>query len=145
MGVYRLIVEPWAVARLPFQTADHTKLRCASARHMIAAFFQLDHCRTTKASLPALLLRNLNKGLRVWVFRTLERLVHLIVANAADTGIATLAATHLSALLNRNMIRLDPLATTMGWAVDPVASVVFLEFSVPRLLEVLVEQLLHVF
>ena len=79
-----VVVEPGAIARLPFQAANHAKLSAAAARHVVAAFFQLDSGRTVEAALPALFLGDLDELLRRGVLGALAARMPFVVAGAAD-------------------------------------------------------------
>jgi hypothetical protein len=70
--------------------------------------------------------------------------MHLVIARAANSSIASFAFTHLSAVFHGYMIWLDPLAAVPRWAVNPVACCVLLELPVPGFLEVLVKKLVYV-
>ena len=69
--------------------------------------------------------------------------MHLIVASAADASMAALAFADFPAMINSDMIWLNPFAATACRTIDPIPCIVFLEFPIPSLLEVLVEQFLH--
>ena len=134
-----LVVEPGTVARLPLVATDHAKFCSTSARHMVAPFLELDHSGAIEASLQAFLFGNLNKHLGGKVFGTFSRRVHFVVASTAYPCAAPLTFSHLTSVLESDVIRLDPFATMTGRAVDTISGSVLLEFPVPRLFELLVE------
>jgi hypothetical protein len=68
----RLVVEPRAVAVLPLRSAYHTKLGAASARHVVAAFFELHNGLASKAPLPTLFLGLQKNLICLVVFGTLR-------------------------------------------------------------------------
>ena len=112
---------------------------------MVASLLELNHSRATEAALPAFLLSNLNEYLGDGVLRTFSRRVHFIVANTADPCSASLAPSYLTSILESDMIGFDPFATVTSRTVDAISCCVFLEFSVPGLFELLIEQLIDVF
>lgn len=61
------VVEPGTVTGFPFGSAEHAELGCATASHVVATLFQLNHCFAVIASLPALLLRHLYYLLRLFI------------------------------------------------------------------------------
>lgn len=129
--LYRLVVEPGTVARLPFVATNHTEFCGTSAGHMVASFLELDHSGAIEAALPTFLFSNLNKHLCGRVLRTFSRRVHFVVASTAHPCPASLAFSHLTSMLESDMIRLDPFATVTGWAIDAISGSVLLKFSIP--------------
>jgi hypothetical protein len=71
--------------------------------------------------------------------------MHLVIARAANSSIASFALTHLSTVFRGDVTWLDPLAAAPRWAVNPVACCVLLELPVPSFLEVLVKKVVYVF
>lgn len=106
---------------------------------MVAPFLQFDHRFALVASLPALLLGNFDELDCSWVLGTFTRSVHLTVTGAADPGITSLAFADLPAVIDGDVVWLNPFAATTSRTINSVVCIVFLKFSVPVLLEVLVE------
>lgn len=108
---------------------------------MIAAFLQLDHGPALVAALPPFLLGLLQDPVRLLVLGTVGARVPLAVADAADFRLAVAA---LGILATRGVLlhqlRLDPLAALLGRAVEPVLGRELGVLTVPRLLEVRVQQ-----
>jgi hypothetical protein len=145
MCIDGLIVEPRTIARLPLQSTDHAKLRCAPARHVVAAFFELDHGRTTVASLPALLLGNFDECFRLRILRTVPRDVHFLRTYAAHPCFALLAPPDFPTILNLDIVRFDPGAASPSRAIYSVLRLEFSISAVPQFFELLIEELVHVF
>jgi hypothetical protein len=140
-----VVIEPWTITCLPLQPALHAELRRASASHVVATFFQLDHSITAVASLPSFLLRLLDQLRNLRILWTVCGLVHLVVAKRTYFGLASGTMSNLSALgIAMNVRRLDPLATFWERAVYPIFSVILLILAVPKNLEFEVEQLVDV-
>lgn len=143
------VVEPWAVATLPLDAADHAEFGLAAARHVVAALLQLDHGGAVEAALPALLLGDLCEARCGFVFRALATRVPAAVTRRADFCFATRTAAIFAAGVGPGRVGvdvrgLDPLATAFGGAVDAVVGGVFLVFLVPLHLELQVKELLDV-
>jgi hypothetical protein len=135
------IVEPGTIATLPADAADHAEFGGAAAGHVVATFLQLDHGAATVASLPALLLGDLDEFSRGGVFGTFAGFVGFVVAEAADFCAAKLAFTYFaSGFVCLDVLRFDPFTTTALWAVYSIPCCVFLELPIPGLLEGLVEE-----
>ena len=111
---------------------------------MIAAFFELHHRRATVALLPPLLLRCLNELLRRGILGAVTRSVGFVIADRAHARAAALAFADLAAVLDGDVVGLDPLATPLAHTIYFVLGLVFEELAVPVLLEVLVEELVDV-
>ena len=114
VGFDGFVVEPRAIARLPLEAADHAEFGAAAARHVVAAFLELDGGGAVEAALPAFFLGDLDEFLRRGVFRTFAARVPFVVAGAADFHFAPLAFTNLpapvdpTAGIDMDMCRLDP-------------------------------------
>ena len=141
---YRLVVEPGTVTGLPFVATYHAELCSAPARHMVASFFQLDHSRTVEAALPPFSLSNFDEGICFGILGTFSGSVHFVVTYTANACPASFAFSYFATILHVNMIRFDPLATMARWAVDAVSGRVLMEFPVPGLFELLVEELVDI-
>lgn len=111
---------------------------------MVASFLQLDHGGAVVALLPSTLLRHFDELLQCWVSGTVSRRVCLVVTDRTDSRATSLAFSHLAAMFKADVIRLDPLTTLRGRAVESVLGVVLQELAIPSLLEALVEQLIDV-
>ena len=151
VGLDGVVVEPRAIARLPLQAADHAELGPAPARHVVAAFLELDGGGAVEAALPAFLLCDLDELLRRGVLGALAARVPFVVAGAADFRLAPLASAVFPASIGAaagvdgDVCGFDPGAATPCGAVDAVFGRVFLVFSVPFPFEVVVEELFDVF
>ena len=151
VGLDGVVIEPGAVARLPLQAADHAELGPAPARHVVAAFLELDGGGAVEAALPAGLLCDLDELLRRGVLGALAARVPFVVAGAADFGLAPLAsavfpaAVGAAAGVDGDVGGFDPGAATLCGAVDAVLGGVLLELSVPFPFEGIVEELFDVF
>lgn len=114
VGFDGFVVEPRAIARLPLEAADHAELGAAAARHVVAAFLELDCGGAVEAALPAFFLGDLDEFLRRGVFGTFAARVPFVVAGAADFHSAPLAFAKLpapvcpTAGIDTYMCRLDP-------------------------------------
>ena len=143
-------IEPWTVARLPFQAANHAELSATSARHVIASLFQLDHGRAVEASLPSFLLGDLGKFPRSFVLGAVPAGMPSSIAYATYFSPTTAASTVLTrtptgSVLNMNIRRLDPFTTAFGGAVDAILSGIFLILLVPLLFEADIKELFNMF
>ncbi len=151
VGFDGLVVEPGAVARLPLEAADHAELGAAAARHVVAAFLELDGGGAVEAALPAFVLCNLDEFLRRGVLGAFAARVPFVVAGAADFGPAALALAVFAAAVGAaagvevDVGGFDPGAAAAGGAVDTVFGGVFLVFPVPFSFEGIVEELINVF
>ena len=110
---------------------------------MIAALFQLHHRRAAVAFLPALLFGRLNEFFRCRVFGTVATRVGFVIADRTYAGAAAFAFAYLAAVLDCDVMRLDPLTAVFANAVDFVSCLVFEEFSIPVLLELLIEEFIN--
>ena len=114
VGFDGFVVEPRAIARLPFEAADHAELGAAATRHVVAAFLELDGGGAVEAALPAFFFGDLDEFLRRGVFGTFAARVPSVVAGAADFRSAPLAFAKLptpvgpTAGIDMYMCRLDP-------------------------------------
>lgn len=70
--------------------------------------------------------------------------MHLVVAGTANSSMASFAFTNLTAMLDGYVTWLDPFATVTSWTINPVPCRVLLKLPVPRFLETLVKELVHV-
>ena len=151
VGLDGVVVEPRAIARLPFQAADHAELGPAPARHVVAPFLELDGGGAVEAALPAFLLCDLDELLRRGVLGALAAQVPFVVAGAADFRLAPLASAVFPASVGAaagvdgDVCGFDPGAAAPCGAVEAVFGRVFLVFSVPFPFEVVVEELFDVF
>ena len=151
VGFDGLVVEPGAVARLPREAADHAELGAAAARHVVAAFLELDRRGAVEAALPAFRLGDLDEFLRRGVLGALAAGVPLVVARAADFRLAPLAFAEFSASVgaaagvDRDVGRFDPCAAAPCRAVGAVFGGVFLVLAVPFSFETVVEELVDMF
>lgn len=146
VGLDGVVSEPGAVARLPLAAADHAELGPAPARHVVAAFLELDGGGAVEAALPALLLGDPDELLRRGVLGAVAARVPFVVAGGADFGLAALALAVLAAAaVGVDVGGFDPGAAAAGGAVEAVFGRVFLVFAVPLALETVVEELFHVF
>lgn len=141
---HRLVVEPGTVTGLPFVATYHAELCSASARHMVASFFQLDHSRTVEAALPPFFLSNFGESIGLGILGTFSRSVHFVVTYAAYACPTFFAFSYFATILHVDMIRFDPLATMARRAVDTVSGRIFMELPVPDLFELLVEELVDI-
>ena len=112
---------------------------------MITALFQLDRRRAIVTFLPSFFLCNLGESGRLGVFRAFSRGMHLLRASPTHAGAAVLASSHLSAVVSDDVLGFDPGATLPRWAVDAVACLVLVELAIPKDLEIIIEQLIHMF
>ena len=108
VGFDGVVVEPGAVARFPLEAADHAEFGAAAARHVVAAFLELDGRGAIEAALPSLFLCDLDELLRRGVFGAFAAGVPFVVAGAADFRLASLAFAVLPA----------PVGATAGVNVD---------------------------
>ena len=139
------IVEPGTIATLPADAADHAEFGGAAAGHVVATFLQLDHGAATVASLPALLLGDLDEFACGRVLGTFAGFVGFVVAEAADFCAANLAFTYFApGFVRLDVLRFDPFSAATPWAVYSVSCCVFLELAIPGLLEGLVEEFVDV-
>jgi hypothetical protein len=136
-----LVVEPGAIAGLPRRCADHAKLSCTAASHMIAALFQLNNSLAAVATLPALCLRHLFKTVRLIVLWAFPLRVKFVITKYAYFSRArcTPCVLPVGDRVHADLRGLDPLATSFGRAVQTVGSGVLLIFPIPEVLEFVVE------
>jgi len=144
MCVDLFVAEPGTVAGFPFQAAHHAEFGGTPAGHVVAAFFELDHCGTAVAALPAFFLDRLHETLCFRIFGTVAGGVHFAVTYSAHARAATFAFSYLAAALNGNVGGFDPFATAAGGTVKSVLRLVLGEFAIPGLFELLIEKLVHV-
>lgn len=69
--------------------------------------------------------------------------MHLIIAYIACPGLASFTFPYLATTLERHMIRFDPFTTMMAWAVDTMATSVFLELLIKELVDMLKRNVLR--
>ena len=91
VGLDGVVVEPGAIAGFPLEAADHAEFGTAAARHVVAAFFQLDCRGAIEAALPSLFLCDLDELLRRGVLGAFAAGVPFVVAGAANFRLASLA------------------------------------------------------
>ena len=145
VGFDGVVVEPRAIARFPFEAADHAELGAATARHVVAAFFEFDGGGTVEAALPALLFGDPDELLRRCVLGAFPARVPFVVARAADFHPAPLASAELTAVVGAaagfdvDVGWFDPGAATPSGAIEAVFGGIFFVLSVPLLLETVVE------
>ena len=114
VGFDGFVVEPRAITRLPLEAADHAKFGAAAARHVVAAFLELDGGGAVEAALPAFFFGDLDEFLRRGVFGTFAARVPFVVAGTADFRLAPLTFAKLpapigpTACIDMDMCRLDP-------------------------------------
>ena len=145
VGLDGVVVEPGAVARLPLAAADHAELGAAPARHVVAAFLELDGGGAVEAALPAFLLGDFDEFLRRGILGAFAAHMPFVVAGCADFGLAALALAVLAAVaVGVDVGGLDPGAAAAGRAVEAVFGGVFLVFAVPFALEAVVKKLVDV-
>lgn len=111
---------------------------------MVASFFQLDHSRTVEAALPPFFLSSFGEGICFGILGAFSRSVHFVVTYAAYTRPTSFAFSYFATILHVDMIRFDPLATIPRRAVDAVSGRILMEFPVPGLFELLVEELVDI-
>ena len=61
------VVEPWALASLPWAGAEHAKVGSTAAGHMVAALLKFDHGLAVVTTLPSLLFSQVDKSLSLWI------------------------------------------------------------------------------
>ena len=108
VGFDGVVVEPGAIARFPLEAADHAEFGAAAARHVVAAFLELDGRGAVEAALPSFFLCDLDELLRRGVLGAFAAGVPFVVAGAADFRLASLAFAVLPA----------PVGATAGVDVD---------------------------
>jgi len=146
-----LVVEPRAVAAFPFEAADHAEFGAAAARHVVAAFLELDHCAAVVAALPTCLLCYLGEAGGGFVFWALSTGMPFPIAGHADFRPTPLAfSVFSSAVETAGSVDVDicgfyPFAAAFCGAVGAVLGCVFLVFLVPFHFELDVEELVDVF
>lgn len=91
VGFDGLIVEPGAIARFPFEAANHAEFGAAATVHVVAALLQLDGCGAVETALPSFFLCDLDEFLRSGVFGAFAAGMPFVVARAADFHLAPLA------------------------------------------------------
>lgn len=148
--LHRLVIEPGAIARLPFRAADHAELRSAATCHVVTSFFQFNSRGAVKAALPTLFLCDLGKMGGSFVFGAFTSGVPATIAGATDFGPAATAFSVLSSSVGTTRsvdvdVRwLNPFPTTPRRAVNAVFGCVFLVFLIPFHFEANIEQLVDV-
>ena len=111
---------------------------------MITTLLQLNHSPTVITPLPTSLFRRLKQLIRLLILRTILRPMPFPITQTTHLRLAPSALPILPSILLVHIPRLDPLPAPSRGAVDAVLGGELLEFSVPVLLEVDVEELLHV-
>jgi hypothetical protein len=137
------IVEPWAVACLPFVSTHHAELGSAAAFHMIAAFAQFDHGVALVAAFPAFFLGLLDKASDLRVLGAVGGSMKFSGAERTCFGLALRASGAFSTFLRMEIWWSNPDSASWIWAVDPVASMVLVVFLVEVDLEFEVEEVFH--
>ena len=139
------VVEPRAITRLPLLSTYHTELCCAAARHVIAAFLQLDHGLALEAPLPAPVFSDVEEFCRLWVVWTRSCSVPLEPAGCTHFGFAFAAHSNLAPFdaRRRDMRWFYPFAATLRWAIQPIRGCEFCISLVPQRFELYVKQLIH--
>lgn len=149
--LHSLVVEPRAIAAFPLDAADHAELGLAAARHVVAAFLELDGRAAVVAPLPPFLLRDLDELLRRVVPGADAAAVPAAVARRAHfrpaaRAFAVFAArVGAAAAVDVDVRGLDPFAAATRGAVEAVFGGVFLVLLVPFHLEFQVEEPVDVF
>lgn len=157
------VIEPGTVAGFPFQAAYHTEFGCTSTRwrqlafamlgdeegrdipsHVITALLQLNHSPTIITPLPTSLFRSLQELIRLLILRAILRTMPFPITQTTHLRLTPPALPIFPAVLFMHIPRLDPLPTPPSGAVDAVLGGELLELPVPVLLEVDVEEFLHV-
>lgn len=144
MCIDGFIVEPGTIARFPLQAAHHAEFSGAATGHVVATFFELDHCAATIAPLPAFLFRRLHESFRLWIFRAFSRGVHLLRTNRAHSSFALLTTTDLAAILHGDIVRFDPGSAFSSWTIYTILGLVFLKLAIPGHFEFVIEELFDV-
>lgn len=117
---------------------------------MVAALFELHHSGAVMTSLPTLLLGYFNERVGLFVFGAVFTAMPLSITHAAYFGLTPATFPVLSAtpgtpsIVNMYVRRLDPFTTTPGGAIYSIFGGVFMVFTIPLHLELVIEQLLHV-
>jgi hypothetical protein len=114
------IIEPWAITRLPLEATDHTKLCCTATSHVIAAFFELDHCPTIIASLPACFFSRFKEAIRLFILRTILPAMPFPITLTTDLRLATTAFANFLPLFFMYIARFYPFATPPSWTIYTV-------------------------
>ena len=149
--LHGLVVEPGAVAAFPLDAADHAEFGATAARHVVAAFFELDHGGAVVAALPAGLFGDFGEAGCGFVLWALTARVPLTIAGHADLGPTSLAfsvfppAVDTTGCVDVDVRGFYPFAAALSWAVGAVLGCVFLVFLVPFHFELDVEELVDVF
>lgn len=125
------IVEPRAIACLPFQPTDHAELCCTTTSHVIAAFLEFHHGSATVAALPSSLLRCLKKFVRFFILGAFFRSMPFTVAQTADLGLATSTLTIFPSIFFMNISWSNPFAAFSYWAINAILGRVFCKLSIP--------------
>ena len=108
---------------------------------MIAALFQFYYSLAAVASLPALLFGHFYNAVGLLILGAFALGVEFGIAQYADLGVACAASCVLAAIcgIHLDLGWLDPLATSLCWAVEAVSGSVLLELSVPEHFKLVVE------
>ncbi len=112
---------------------------------MIATFLQLNHRPTVITPLPARLLGRLEQTIGVLVFRAFIRPMPLPITKTADLGFAATARPKLLPMLFVDILGFYPFPTMLSWTIDSILGGIFLEFSIPRSLKIIIKQFVHMF
>lgn len=114
---------------------------------MIAAFFELNDSFAAVTSLPALVLCHLNETIGLFVIGTLSPSMEFAIAQNTNLRLALTTARifHARRQVHPYLSWFNPLPTSFPGAVCSISCSVFLVFLVPQLLELVVEETLHIF
>ena len=109
--------------------------------HVIAALFEFNYSLAAVASLPALLFGHLDDTVGLLVLGAFALGVEFTIAKHTDLGVACAASCVLAAIcgIHLDLGWLDPLSTSLCWAVETVSGGVLLELSVPEYFELVIE------
>jgi hypothetical protein len=110
---------------------------------MVAAFLEFDHGPASVAALPPFLLRLFEKPARLFIFWALSRMMPPPIAETADLRLASATFPALPAVFAVDILGFNPFSTPPRRAIHPVSGGILCELLVPRLLEVVVKQILN--
>ena len=143
-----VLVEPGAVAGLPFLAADHAELGLASARHVVAAVLELDDGFAGVAALPALLFGHFGEFLRRDIVWAGFGRVPFLAAGGTDFGFAFEADAEFAAvvgaprLVSVDVFGFNPCAAAFSRAVEPIFGGEVAVFAIPFNFEFVIEEFL---
>lgn len=126
------MVEPRTITSLPCQPTEHAKFSGASASHMVAPFFELDHGLAVETALPAFLLGCFNELCSRFVIGTFTVSVPLSIAEDTNFGSTLAAPTIFAPFVHVDVAWFDPFATAASRTVDAIFSHILFVFLVPE-------------